>query len=87
MRRAGWYIPSLPNRLVVSQVEFDGTTIHHHVVMVEPVLDPVLSIDLDALNVEAALSQRRAVFHIVAQDPQGLVAVDGHIDVREPRRA
>lgn len=50
--------------------------------MLEPVLRPLPPVDLDALHVVAlgSLVQARG------SDPERLVAVDGHVEVREPGR-
>lgn len=54
--------------------------------MIEPVLVPLLTVDLDALNEIVGLAQSRRVRGTMAQDSQSLVDIDRNVNIIEPRR-
>lgn len=87
MRWARGQIPSVPLGHFISKEEFDCAAVDHDVLMVEPVLVPVLAVDLDTLHKVPALPQGTGVRNVVGEDSQRLVNVDRHIDVAEPGRS
>ena len=81
MPRTRRHIAGFPDLHVTSQLKLNCTAIDHDVAVFEPILLPRLSIDLHRLHVIAVL-----IVEVVGRDTKSLVAVDGHIDIREPRR-
>jgi hypothetical protein len=55
----------------------------HHLIMLDPVLIPLFPIDLDTLHVIALL----LVVQTIGGDAESVVAINGHVDIVEPRRA
>lgn len=86
MRWARRQSTSLPHRFFVSQEELDCAAVDHDILMIEPILVPVLAIDLDALHKEPALSQAGFVGDIVGKNPQCLVDIDCYVYICKPWR-
>jgi hypothetical protein len=55
----------------------------HQLIMLDPILIPLLPIHLDTLHVITLL----LVVQTIGGDAEGIVAVDSHVDIVEPRRA
>jgi len=72
---------------ILTHPKLNRPPIQHNIVMAKPILRPPLAIDLDTLDKELLLRQRRRVTRPVAPNPQVLVPVDGDIDIGEPRRS
>lgn len=51
--------------------------------MLDPILIPLLPIDLDALHIITSF----LIVQTVGGDAERVVTVDGHVDIVEPRRA
>lgn len=71
------HLARLPPRCILAQVKFNMSTILHEIVVLEPVLRPLLPIDLHALHIVPLVQSSRG-------DAQRLVSVDGHVEVGEP---
>lgn len=80
MARRRRNLAGLPELHLGAELKLDRAAVHHNVIVRKPVLRPGLAVDLDALHVVPLVQPRRG-------DAQRLVAVDGHVQVREPRRA
>lgn len=55
------------------------SALSHDIVVLEPVLGPLLAVDLHPLHVVALIQAG-------GRDPQGAVPVDCHVEVGEPGR-
>lgn len=86
MRRTRWCLASLPLSLILTNKELNNTSFDHNFLMIEPVLSPLLTIDLYTLNKIVGLAEIRRVRGTMAQDSQILVDIDCDINIVEPRR-
>lgn len=77
-------ITSLPNDWLFSNRELNGTTVYHHILVVEPVLVPLFPIDLHRLYVKATVAE--AVGFSVARDAQSSIFAERDVDIGEPWR-
>lgn len=82
MSRTWWNISRFPLCHLISDRERNSASIHHDILVVEPVLIPLLAIYLDRLDVISSLA--KALWVAVAGDSQSGVRADGHVDVTKP---
>jgi hypothetical protein len=83
MPRTRRHLPRLPRTRLCPQLKLQSTAVQHQLIMLNPVLIPLFPIDLDALHVITI----PLVAQTVGGDAKGMVAVDSHVDIVEPRRA
>lgn len=86
MRRTGRCLACFPLGLILANKELNDTSFNHDILMIEPVLGPLLTVDLDALDKIIRLAQSRRVRRTMAQDSEIFVNIDRDIDIAEPRR-
>jgi hypothetical protein len=83
MSRTRRHFSRLPRTRLTPQLKLQATTVKHQFIMLDPILIPLLPIDLDTLDVITLL----LVVQTIGSDAESVVAVDGHVDIVEPRRA
>lgn len=71
----------LPHLHFGSKIELNRASVDHDITMLKPILRPILAVYRHGLNIVAVRSE------VVGHDLQSAVAIDCHVDVREPRRA
>ena len=81
MPRTWGHWPRLPDLHLIPKFKLYSPTIYHDIAMFEPILVPSLTVNLHRLHVVAVL-----IVEVVGFDRQSFVAVDGHVDLREPWR-
>lgn len=79
MARRRRHVPSLPHFRILAELKLDHPAISHYIFMLEPVLAPLLAVDLYALYVHSLLETG-------GLNSKRLVPVDRHVHVREPWR-
>jgi hypothetical protein len=65
------------------ELKLQATTMQHQLIMIDPILIPLLPVDLDALHVIALL----LVVQTISGDAESVVAINSHVNIVEPRRA
>ena len=83
MPRTRRYLSRLPSTRLWSQLKLQAPTVKHQLIMLDPVLIPLLPVDLDTLHVMALL----LIAQTIGGDAESMVAVDRHVDIIKPRRA
>jgi hypothetical protein len=82
MPRTRRHFPRFPCTRLRPQFKLQSTTTQHQLIMLDPVLIPLLPIDFDTLHIITLL----LVVQPISGDAEGMVAVDSHVDIVEPRR-
>lgn len=72
------YLSGFPDLHLRPELEFNDASVNHDIFVLEPVLVPLLPINLDSLDEISLVLPCRS-------NTQRLVTIDGHVEIWKPR--